>query len=112
VEVKKVTGGRESRILGGAGIFLAVLLLVLAAPVSVPAAEKVIRHTVQKGDNLTLLAGYYYKDPRQWKQIYNLNREAVKGPHLLYPGTILEIEADPSLQWAIPYADYLSRVYD
>ena len=107
-----MTGGRESRILGGAGIFLVVLLLVLAAPVSVPAAEKVIRHTVQKGDNLTLLAGYYYKNPRQWRQIYNVNREVLADPHLLDPGMVLKIEADPSLQWAIPYADYLSRVYD
>jgi nucleoid-associated protein YgaU len=110
VEVKKVMSRRESGILGSAGIFLAVLLL--AAPAAVPAAEKIIRHTVGKGDTLMLLAGYYYKDPRQWKQIYDLNREALKGPHLLYPGTILEVEADPSLQWAIPYADYFSRVFD
>jgi hypothetical protein len=110
VEVKKVMSRREPGILGCAGTFLAVLLL--AAPAAVPAAERTIRHTVLKGDSLTLLAGYYYKDPRQWKQIYNVNREVLADPHLLVPGTVLKIEADPSLQWAIPYADYLSRVYD
>jgi nucleoid-associated protein YgaU len=110
VEVKKVMSRRESGILGSAGIFLAVLLL--AAPAAVPAAEEIIRHTVRKGDTLMLMAGYYYKDPRQWKQIYSVNREVLADPHLVVPGMVLKIEADPSLQWAIPYADYLSRVYD
>ena len=110
MEAKKVMSRRESGILGSAGIFLAVLLL--AAPAAVPAAEEVVRHTVGKGDTLSLLAGYYYKNPRQWRQIYNVNREVLADPHLLVPGMVLEIEADPSRQWAIPYADYLSRVYD
>jgi nucleoid-associated protein YgaU len=74
-----------------------------------PAA--VIEHLVQKGDNLHLIAGYYYRDPRMWRKIFSLNRETVTDPNLLHPGDILKIKADPERQWDIPYADFVARVY-
>lgn len=72
----------------------------------------IVRHEVQKGDNLMLLSGYYYKDPRQWKKIYALNSGTISNPNVILPGTVLKVEADPSLQWNIPYAEFLSRVFD
>lgn len=76
------------------------------------AEEGIVRHEVQKGDNLMLLSGYYYKDPRQWKKIYALNSGAISDPNVIHPGTVLKVKADPSLQWNIPYAEFLSRVFD
>jgi nucleoid-associated protein YgaU len=59
-----------------------------------------------------LLAGYYYKDPRQWKKIYALNSGTISNPNVILPGTVLKVKAEPSLQWNIPYAEFLSRVFD
>lgn len=73
---------------------------------------KVVRHEIRERDTLMLLAGYYYKDPRQWKRIYSVNRDLLIDPNVILPGTVLKIEADPFRQWNIPYTDFLSRVFD
>lgn len=76
------------------------------------AEEKTVVHEVQKGDNLHTIAGYYYKDPRQWKRIYSRNSAALRDANIIVPGTLLEIDADPGRQWEIPYEDFLSRIYN
>lgn len=57
--------------------------------------------TVQKGDTLRKLALQHLGDPARWTEIYDLNQRAIteaqqasgrrnrKGPHWIYPGTIL-----------------------
>ncbi len=32
-------------------------------------------HQVQESENLRILAGYYYNNPREWRRIYLANRE-------------------------------------
>lgn len=71
----------------------------------------VIEHLIQKGDNLHLISGYYFKDPRMWRKIFSLNRTAITNPNLLRPGDILKIKTDPARQWDIPYDDFVARVY-
>jgi len=75
-----------------------------------PMPSGVIEHLIQKGDNLHLISGYYFKDPRMWQKIFSLNRMTITNPNLLRPGDILKIKADPTRQWDIPYADFLARV--
>lgn len=92
-----------------------VLALVAGCSVvlaSGPARSEVqtVEHTVRSGDNLHLIAGYYYRDPRQWKRIWKLNRKALRGPSQLVPGTVLRVESSPGLGWEIPYEDFRSRV--
>jgi hypothetical protein len=50
-----------------------------------------ILHQVSGRENLHLLAGYYYGDPRQWKKIYYANRRKIKNPNRLENGQILKI---------------------
>jgi nucleoid-associated protein YgaU len=99
----------------------AVLLLAGAALVlNTPPARAegpaggglMIEHEVQDGDNLHLLAGYYYKDPRQWRKIYRQNNELLPDPNLLSPGTTLKVKSEPDRQWRIPYGEFVSQVHD
>lgn len=67
-------------------------------------------HAVRAGDNLHLIAGYYYRDPRQWRKIVQLNRASVTRPNLLLPGRTLRVEVTPGLTWDIPYEEFRARV--
>ena len=42
-------------------------------------------------DCLWRIADRYYKDPWQWKKIYNANRDKIKDPDLIYPGWVLKV---------------------
>ena len=65
-------------------------------------------HEVWPGDNLHLIAGYYYGDDRQWERIWQANREQVPDPNQLTRGMFLRV---PDVSVPIePYADFLSRV--
>jgi len=75
-------------------------------------AGETIEHEVVEGDNLHLIAGYYYKDPRQWKRVFDRNSSKLSDPGVILPGTVLSIKAEPANQWTIPYGDFLSRVFD
>ena len=75
-----------------------------------PMPSGVIEHLIQKGDNLHLISGYYFKDPRMWRKIFSLNTAIITDPNLLRPGDILKIKADPARQWDIPYTDFVAGV--
>ncbi|HNX58497.1 MAG TPA: LysM peptidoglycan-binding domain-containing protein, partial [Spirochaetota bacterium] len=42
-------------------------------------------------DCLWLIAGKYYKNPRQWKKIYNANRDKIRNPDFIRPGWKLKV---------------------
>ncbi len=50
-----------------------------------------VLHQVSGKENLHLLVGYYYGDPRQWKKIYRANRHQIRNPNRLEPGQLLRI---------------------
>lgn len=55
-------------------------------------AEAVLaRHTVQPGDTLFSLAQHYYGDGDRFADIYHTNRNVLKAPEPLPPGTVLVI---------------------
>jgi len=57
-----------------------------------PKAEPdVVTYTVQKGDSLSKIAKEYYGDAREWKKIYEANKERIKNPDLIQPGWVLTI---------------------
>jgi nucleoid-associated protein YgaU len=48
-------------------------------------------YTIKRGDTLCGLASRYYKDSGKWKLIYNANKQIIKDPDLLIPGTKIVI---------------------
>lgn len=52
---------------------------------------KVRTHTVVRGDTLWHIAKRYLGNGARWKEIYNLNKDKIKNPNLIYPGQIFKI---------------------
>lgn len=48
-------------------------------------------YTVKKGDTLSIISRKFYGDSKQWKKIYEANRNKIKNPNILIPGTDLII---------------------
>jgi nucleoid-associated protein YgaU len=100
------------------GVFGLVLLAAAAGMDASPAlaaevseSGELIEHRVRKGDSLSLLAGYYYRNPRLWKRIYRANSGEVADPNVLFPGDVLKIKAEPAQQLQMTYSDFLQRVF-
>lgn len=50
-------------------------------------------YTVIRGDYLWKIASFWwiYRDGREWKKIYEANRDKIKNPDLIYPGQVFTI---------------------
>ncbi len=60
-----------------------------AAPAPAPAPDRI--HTVAEGDSLTRISLRYYGTPNRWQEIYDANRDVLKGENALRPGQRLKI---------------------
>jgi len=63
--------------------------------------KRLIIHTVKKGEELYLLAGYYLLNARDWYLIYNCNSDVIRNQNRIFPGQELMIYVDND--WQPPY---------
>ena len=90
--------------------FLSLLLLFILAPsFNIPRAGSIefpppkyttTFHTVKRGENLKLLAGYYMLNPREWRKIREWNNGVIRGSRI-YPGQELLIFINK--KWEPPF---------
>lgn len=60
-------------------------------PASTPASTPGGSYRVQSGDTLYKIAQRMLGDGNRWQEIYNLNRNVLSSPNLVYPGQVLKL---------------------
>ena len=48
-------------------------------------------YVVAKGDSLSAIAKREYGDAKEWRRIYDANKDVIKDPDLIYPGQTLRL---------------------
>ena len=51
-------------------------------------------YTVASGDSLSKIAQREYGDAKEWRRIFEANRDKIKNPDLIHPGQVLDIPTD------------------
>jgi hypothetical protein len=61
-------------------------------PLSELAPDAPDNYTVKSGDTLWGISGIYLKHPWRWPELWGMNMEQIRNPHLIYPGQQLYLE--------------------
>jgi hypothetical protein len=61
-------------------------------PLSELAPDAPEEYTVKRGDTLWAISGLFLRSPWRWPELWGMNMEQVRNPHLIYPGQHLVLE--------------------
>lgn len=61
-------------------------------PLSELAPDAPDSYTVKRGDTLWGISGKFLRSPWRWPELWGMNMEQIRNPHLIYPGQMLYLE--------------------
>jgi LysM repeat protein len=58
-------------------------------PLSALAPDAPESYTIKRGDTLWALSNMYLTSPWRWPELWGMNKDQIRNPHLIYPGQVL-----------------------
>ena len=64
------------------------------APSTTPKQTTIVEYTVKDNDTLQKISKEFYGSNKKWSRIYDDNKDAIKNPDRIKPGTVLKISVE------------------